>query len=147
MTFSEVREAYQLSTALGKDIFIGTDCFAILRKLYLRHVVSGSTHTFTPRQFIDDLKVVDRGGVGSKAIPKGLPSRGRGQRSYQEFYDEKYFIPDAAPPQRPPLNPHEEHGKLTKPSPVSSFVGSTLSVSSSKDGKEKKEKKRGLFRF
>jgi len=131
MTYSEVREAYQLSTALGKDIYIG------------------STHTFTPRQFIDDLKVVDRGGVGSRAIPKGLPSRGRGQRPYQEYYDEKYFTPDAPPPpQRPPLTPHDEHGKLTKPSPVSSFVGSTVSVSSSmKDGKEKKEKKRGLFRF
>jgi syntaxin-binding protein 1 len=130
MTYSEVREAYQLSTALGKDIYIG------------------STHTFTPRQFVDDLKVVDRGGVGSKAIPKGLPSRGRGQRPYQEYYDEKYFTPDAPPPppqQRPPIAPHDEHGKLMKPSPVSSFVGSTVSESSStKDGKKKK---RGLFGF
>jgi len=128
MTYSEVREAYQLSTALGKEIYIG------------------STHTFTPRQFIDDLKVVDRGGVGSKAIPKGLPSRGRGQRPYQEYYDEKYLTADAPPPQRPPPTPHveeQQHGKLTKPSPVSSFTGSV--TSSVKDGKEKKKK--GLFRF
>jgi syntaxin-binding protein 1 len=85
--------------------------------------------------------------VGSKGIPKGLPSRGRGQRPYQEYYDEKYFTADAPPQQRPPPTPHveeQQHGKLTKPSPVLSFTGSV--TSSVKDGKEKKKKK-GLFRF
>ncbi|KAI0306079.1 Sec1-like snare protein [Multifurca ochricompacta] len=81
MTYSEMREAYLLSSQLGKDIYIG------------------STHALTPRQFIDDLKVLDLSGTGSRAIPNGLRET-RGARSYQAFYDERYFTRDAPPPQQ-----------------------------------------------
>lgn len=146
MTFSEVREAYQLSTALGKDIYIG-----IFIPVYFRdfaNPTSGSTHTFTPRQFVDDLKVVDLGGVGSKALPNGLqPSRG-GKRPFQEFYDEKYFTRDAPPPQKPApsLPPPQDRSKLTRPSPAPSFAGSSHSVAgSATEGKEKEKKKKRFF--
>ncbi|KAI0291678.1 hypothetical protein BC826DRAFT_469163 [Russula brevipes] len=49
-TSSETREAYLMSNQLGKDVFIG------------------STRTSTPRQFVDDLKVLDLGDSGSRAI-------------------------------------------------------------------------------
>jgi len=132
MTYSEMREAYNLSKSLNKDIIVG------------------STHALTPAHFIDDLKVLDLGGVGSRAIPNGL-SEAKGQRPLQAFYDEKYFTKDAPPPQRaapePAPNARQELGRLHKPS-VPSFAGSTVSVNStaSKD-KEEKKKKRGLFHF
>ncbi|KAJ7903783.1 Sec1-like protein [Mycena olivaceomarginata] len=53
MTYSEIREAYQLSTSLTRDVYIG------------------SSHTITPREFISDLSVLELGGTGSKAIPNG----------------------------------------------------------------------------
>jgi len=132
MTYSEMREAYNLSKSLNKDIIVG------------------STHALTPAHFIDDLKVLDLGGVGSRAIPNGL-SEAKGQRPLQAFYDEKYFTKDAPPPQRAAPEPapkaRQELGRLHKPS-VPSFAGSTVSVNStaSKD-KEEKKKKRGLFHF
>ncbi|TFK39881.1 Sec1-like snare protein [Crucibulum laeve] len=129
MTYSEQREVYQLSNSLNREIYIG------------------STHTLTPRQFIDDLKVLDLGGVGSRAIPNGLRELTGGQRSYQEYYDEKYFTKDAAPPQKPPPNlsvPKDEK-KAIKLSPTNSFSGSVNSMTPST--KEEKKKKKGLFRF
>ncbi|EGN96657.1 hypothetical protein SERLA73DRAFT_93200 [Serpula lacrymans var. lacrymans S7.3] len=134
MTYSEIREAYQLSSSLAKDIYIG------------------SSHVTTPRQFVDDLKVLELGGVGSKAIPNGLPTTGA-HRSYQDYYDEKYFIREPPPPQRQvqtslPVSKEERGSKLFKASPSSSFAGSSLSVNSSGTEKEeKKKKKRGLFHF
>jgi len=125
MTFSEVREAYDLSSSLGKDIYIG------------------STHTFTPRQFIDDLKVLDLGGVGSKALPGGVEKAPGPFRSFQSYYDNKYFIQPPPPAPRPALNTlhssHDDRGKPSVPSPGPSFAGSTASTTSSKEGKKKKK--------
>lgn len=152
MTYSEVREVYQLSHSLGKDIYIGSIISELSRTSYLASFI-GSTHTVTPRHFIDDLKVLDLGGVGSRAIPNGVAEGRGGQRPFQEYYDDKYFTKDAPPPQRPPATslpvPREDrNGKSSGISPTSSFAGSFASLTpSAKDGKEKKEKKKGLFRF
>ncbi|KXN92397.1 Protein transport protein sec1 [Leucoagaricus sp. SymC.cos] len=131
MTYSEIREAYQLSASLGKDIFIG------------------STHTITPKQFVDDLKVLDLGGAGSKAIPNGLREAREGQRSYQEYFDSKYYLQDAPPPQprqqasNLSVPKQSSSHKITQPSPTQSF---SSFLSEAPQEKEKK-KKRGLFRF
>ncbi|KAJ7698949.1 Sec1-like snare protein [Mycena rosella] len=129
MTYSEIREAYQLSSSLNKDIYIG------------------STHTITPRQFINDLQVLELGGVGSKAIPNGL-REGRGGRSFQEFYDERYFTRDAPPPARPaPASlapPRQERRPAARTSPAESFASNTSMTPSAV---EEKKKKKGLFRF
>ncbi|KAF7770373.1 hypothetical protein Agabi119p4_6347 [Agaricus bisporus var. burnettii] len=136
MTYSEIREAYQLSTSLNKDIFIG------------------STHTITPKDFVDDLKVLDLNGVGSKAVPKGLREMRDGQRSYQEYFDEKYFIQDAPPPQPQVLSPPQSSSgflsvsrhtspKVNQPSPTQSFS----SILSDAAPEKEKKKKKGLFRF
>ncbi|KAH9951056.1 Sec1-like protein [Amylocystis lapponica] len=128
MTYSEMREAYLMSKSLNKDIIIG------------------STHTLTPRQFIDDLKVLDLGGVGSRAIPNGL-RESKGPRPLQAYYDERYFTKDAPPPAPAQAQPRQEHGRVNKPS-VPSFASSTVSVNStSVKEKEERKKKRGLFKF
>ncbi|KAF6761496.1 ras opposite [Ephemerocybe angulata] len=130
MTYSETREVYQLSTSLNKDIFIG------------------STHVTTPKGMVDDLKVLDLGGAGSKAIPNGLRDPKAGQRSWQAFYDEKYYTQDAAPPpprQAPPptSRPQQPH-RIIQPSPTNSYQSSGHSSGATE---EKKKKKRGLFGF
>ncbi|KAF9006050.1 Sec1-like snare protein [Cyathus striatus] len=129
MTYSEQREAYNLSTSLNKDIFIG------------------STHTFTPREFVDDLKVLDLGGTGSRAVPNGLRDMNGGQRSYQEFYDERYYTKDAPPPQKVQTGGGLSAPKSSAPklSPTNSTSGSIHSLTPS--AKEEKKKKKGFFRF
>ncbi|KAJ7638250.1 Sec1-like snare protein [Roridomyces roridus] len=130
MTYSEIREAYQLSTSLNRDIYIG------------------STHTLTPRQFINDLQVLELGGIGSKAIPNGL-KESRGGRSFQEFYDERYFTRDAPPPPRPAPAAasarQERRPAAPRMSPAASYSSNTSSVTPSVQ--EEKKKKKGLFRF
>jgi len=130
MTYSEIRECYQQSSA-SNEIFIG------------------STHTTTARQFIDDLKVLELGGTGSRAIPNGLREGRVEQRSYQEYYDEKYFTKDAPPPPKPSSPTTQpapsEQRKLFRVSPTNSFASSVNSTSATKE--EKKKKKGGLFRF
>ncbi|KAF5315993.1 hypothetical protein D9758_015075 [Tetrapyrgos nigripes] len=129
MTYSEIREMYQLSNSLNKDIYIG------------------STHTLTPRQFVDDLKVVSLGGVGSRAIPNGLRETGE-RRPFQQYYDAKYYTQDAPKPQPQRQAP----GKSSTPSPMlkapkltsTSSQNSTYSTASNT---EEKKKKKGLFRF
>ncbi|KAI5993317.1 Sec1-like protein [Pisolithus albus] len=139
MTYSEVREAYVLSASLNKDIYIG------------------STHTITPRQFFDDLKALELSGVGSRAVPNGIPST-QPHNSYQEYYDQKYFIPDPTPPPRTelhvPKDTHKASGKLSKvhSSSSSPYAASSTSVNSlgmmnGPDKEEKKKKKKGLFHF
>ncbi|KAF8552421.1 Sec1-like protein [Imleria badia] len=137
MTYSEIRECYALGGLLNKDIYIG------------------STHTITPRQFIDDLKVLELGGVGSRAVPNGV-STSAAHPSYQEYYDQKYFTPDPAPPQRPTLTvpvdsgSSARSGKLSKPSPSSPYATSSTSVNSTGTAvadNEKKKKKKGFFHF
>ncbi|KAJ7117604.1 Sec1-like snare protein [Mycena epipterygia] len=130
MTYSEIREAYQLSTSLNKDIYIG------------------STHTITPRQFINDLQVLELGGMGSKAIPNGM-KESRGGRSFQEFYDDRYFTRDAPPPARPApaaalAPPRQERRPAARTSPAESFASN---VSMTPSAQEEKKKKKGLFRF
>ncbi|EJF59045.1 Sec1-like protein [Dichomitus squalens LYAD-421 SS1] len=135
MTYSEMREAYLLSKSLNKEIIIG------------------STHALTPRQFVDDLKVLEMGGIGSKALPNGLVETTAPPRSAQEIYDQKYFTRDAPPPPRaaPAPTPKSGSGRLTRPSPAPSFGGSSASVNTnySNSGSigEEKKKKRGFLRF
>ncbi|KAI9464216.1 Sec1-like protein [Boletus coccyginus] len=137
VTYSEIRECYALGGPLNKDIYIG------------------STHTITPRQFIDDLKVLELGGVGSRAVPNGV-STSAAHQSYQEYYDQKYFTPDAVPPQRPALVVPKDSGsparsgKLSKTSPSSPYASSSISINSTGAtvaDNEKKKKKKGFFHF
>ena len=72
MTYSEMREAYLLSKSLNKDIYIGSLLFFSSPCGALIPLSIGSTHTLTPREFVDDLKVLELGGVGSRAAPNGL---------------------------------------------------------------------------
>ncbi|KAH6916053.1 ras opposite [Coprinopsis sp. MPI-PUGE-AT-0042] len=130
VTYSEMREAYQLSTSLNKDIIIG------------------STHTITPNQLVDDLKVLDLGGAGSKAIPNGLRDRKDGPRPFQDAYDEKYYTRDPPPPARAPPAPAASSRMRAaappiQPSPTNSYHGSSNSISQP----EEKKKKRGFFGF
>ncbi|KAF8493208.1 Sec1-like protein [Russula emetica] len=138
MTYSEMRDAYLLSSQLGKDIFIG------------------STHTLTPRQFVDDLKVLDLSGVGSRALPNGLREL-RAARPYQAFYDERYFTQDAPPPQQqrqthkaPPMGKSASARSIGRSGADLSLTSSNLSVNSSyapsstNGGKEKEKKRRFL---
>jgi syntaxin-binding protein 1 len=110
---------------------------------------AGSTHAITPRNFIDDLKVVEIAGVGSRAVPNGVSVAGA-HHSYQDYYDEKYFSPDPPAPQRPalPVPKDSKHSasKLAK-TPSSYSTSSASLVGSGTVEKEEKKKKRGLFRF
>ncbi|KAJ2914649.1 hypothetical protein MD484_g5748, partial [Candolleomyces efflorescens] len=131
MTYSEAREVYQLSSSLNKDIFIG------------------STHVTTPRGIVDDLKVLDLAGAGSKAIPNGLRDVKGGQRPWQAWYDEKYYTQDAAPPpprQQPSGGRPQVPSKIIQPSPTPSYQSQSNYSMPQHEVKEKK-KKRGLFGF
>ncbi|KAK2463590.1 hypothetical protein APHAL10511_004341 [Amanita phalloides] len=126
MTYSEIREAYLLSTVLNKDIYIG------------------STHITTPRQFVDDLKVLELSGVGSRDAPNGLREPREEERPLQEYYDEKYVCKDPpAPTVAPPVN--VSASKDSTKSSANPSVSSLYSVSGSTE--EKKKKKKGFFRF
>jgi syntaxin-binding protein 1 len=123
-----MREVYQLSDSLHKDIVIG------------------STHVVTPKGFVDDLKVLDLGGAGSKAIPNGLRDMKGDQKPPQQLYDEKYYLKDAPAPQRVPaktLAPRAVVAPPMQPSPTHSYQGSVTSMTPSV--KDDKKKKRGLF--
>lgn len=132
MTFSEVRECYQLSTSLNKDIFIG------------------STHNITPKQFVDDLKVVEIGGVGSRVVPNGV-REDRRQRPYQDFYDEKYYTKD--PPPKPASTSlavprdHKRPGKLSPTGSISSVTSIPNSLATTPIRDEKKKKKGNFLWF
>ena len=162
MTYSEMRDAYLLSSQLGKDIIIGAAAQLILliwktdHHHYLGGTVGciGSTHTLTPRQFIDDLKVLDLSGVGSRALPNGLREM-NAARPYQAFYDERYFTRDAPPPQQqqrpkaPPMGKSLSARSVGRLGADLSLTSSNLSVnsytpSSTNGGKEKEKKRRFL---
>jgi syntaxin-binding protein 1 len=171
MTYSEMREAYALSSQLGKDIFIGAVAQLILLILKAELLLLlfgewwswiGSTHTLTPRQFIDDLKVLDLSGVGSRALPNGLREM-PAARPYQAFYDERYFTRDAPPPQQqqkqqqqhqrpkaPPMGKSVSARSIGKSGADLSLTSSNLSANSSlgpsstNGGKEKEKKRRFL---
>jgi syntaxin-binding protein 1 len=132
-----------------------------LLKLIVRWWWIGSTHTLTPRQFVDDLKVLDLSGVGSRAAPNGLRELGA-TRPYQAFYDERYFTRDAPPPQQQPQSQSHRAPAMGKSVSAQSVgksgtdlsLRSTVSVNSSyttttnggsdKAGKEKEKKRRFL---
>jgi syntaxin-binding protein 1 len=99
----------------------------------------------TPKGFVEDLKALELGGVGSDSLPNGLRDP-REARSYQEYYDEKFFTRDAPRRPRPPLQPLAPPQGSRRPphspamlSPTPSG-GSAVSHSSAKDDKEKKKK-------
>jgi syntaxin-binding protein 1 len=170
MTYSEMRDAYLLSSQLGKDIIVGAVAH-LIRSLSKADIVFffrlggwwwwiGSTHTLTPRQFIDDLKVLDLSGVGSRALPNGLREM-PAARPYQAFYDERYFTRDAPPPQQqqpqqqqrlkaPPLGKSVSARSIGKSGADLSLTSSHVSVNSSytpsstNGGKEKEKKRRFL---
>lgn len=115
----------------------------------------------TPRGFVDDLKVLDLGGVGSRAVPNGLREL-RAARPYQAFYDERYFTRDAPPPQQqkpapkaPPMGKSFSARSLGRSGPEPSYTASSLSVNSSPssyapsptNGRDKKEKKKRFLAF
>jgi syntaxin-binding protein 1 len=153
MTYSEMREAYLLSKTLNKDIIIGL--FSLPPSLSSQshtcrtnRVSPGSSHAITPKTFIDDLKVLELNGVGSRAMPNG-PSEWRGPRSFQEFYDEIYYTRDAPPPQRAPApsSQREQPGRSAQPSPISSYASGGSSVSGAGAAEKEKKKKKGFLRF
>ncbi|GJJ13940.1 hypothetical protein Clacol_008197 [Clathrus columnatus] len=125
VTYSEMREVYQASTTLGRDILIG------------------STHLVFPESFIDDMRVLEIGGVGSRALPNGLKPGER--RSFQAYYDEKYYIKDP-PPQvlTPAPSLSSKSSKIIRPSPSPSPATSSASLPKEE---VKEKKKKGLFRF
>lgn len=114
-------------------------------------IATGSTHTVTPREFIEDLKVVEIGGVGSRVLPNGL-REGYSQRPFQEFYDEIYYTRDAPPPQRQPAQPasqlRAQPGRSAQPSPIPSYAsGNSASVGAGGAAEKEKKKKKGFLRF
>ncbi|KAI0738596.1 Sec1-like protein [Daedaleopsis nitida] len=134
MTYSEMREAYLLSKSLNKEVIIG------------------STHALTPTEFVRDLMVLELGGIGSKALPNGVPELSEPVRSLQEIYDQRFYSKDAPPRQRaaPAPSPQPSSGRLHRPSPAPSNAGSSVSVNSSNysnSGEGEKKKKRGFLRF
>ena len=99
---------------------------------------------------MDDLKVLDLAGAGSKAIPNGLRDVKGGQRPWQAWYDEKYYAQEAAPPPPRQAAPSggrpQVPGKVIQPSPTPSYQ-STSSYSMPQQEVKEEKKKRGLFGF
>lgn len=134
---------------------------ALLDGLYL-----GSTHILTPERFIDDLKALEIEGVGSAALPNGLPTGSSGAGEYQEYYDKRYFTPDApapapvAPPPKTnggnrPMNAYRDNGggygsanaRPAAPAPLSTSSLAPPPMQSGEVSAGKLKKKRGLFGF
>lgn len=106
----------------------------------------GSTHVVRPEAFINDMRVLELGGVGSVALPNGLHERRAETRPFQAYYDEKYYIKDP-PPQVVTPAPSISSKSLkvqSSHSPIPSPATSSISLPK-EDAKEKKKK--GLFRF
>lgn len=119
---------------------------------------TGSTHIVTPERFIDDLKVLEMEGVGSAAIPNGLPVSGAASGEYQDYYDKRYFTPDAPPapaPAPPPASGRIPNGSRTnannggglRPNPPQSSAAPSPTPSAASASSTKEKKKRGLFHF
>ena len=56
-------------------------------------------HMIMPEGFVDDMKVLDMEGVGSAALPNGIPNVS--PSDFQLYYNKWYFMPDATPPLLP----------------------------------------------
>lgn len=142
MTYSEMREVYSLSKSANKDIIIGEyPRSGDYSDLELK--IAGSTHTITPKHFMEDTKSLELGGVGSRALPNGLRS-GPSQRSFQEFYDEKYFTRDQAPP-KPQPQQQQPPGKGSNRKILTKHSVPPLLSSSSSNGNGTGEKKKKRF--
>ncbi|CEL61750.1 Protein transport protein sec1 OS=Schizosaccharomyces pombe (strain 972 / ATCC 24843) GN=sec1 PE=3 SV=1 [Rhizoctonia solani AG-1 IB] len=145
MTYSEMRTAYTMSALQNKEVFVG------------------STHPMNPARFISDLRAISMDGVGSAALPDGLPKPTDRQIPYQEYYDHRYFIKDAPPPPKPQPapaqmqthSPAHGHSQLQSarldPPRGPTHQASSSSLGSGGGGeklkKDKEKKKRGLFHF
>lgn len=116
--------------------------------MYPSRSPTGSTHSLYPEGFLDDMKVLELGGVGSRALPNGLREL-RDERPYQVYYDQKYYIKEApAPAPAPAAAPSSRANKLRPAaSPMPSPAGSAMSLGASSIDQHKEKKKKGLFRF
>jgi syntaxin-binding protein 1 len=93
---------------------------------------------------VDDLKVLELSGVGSRTIPNGLREAKDEERAPQEYYDQKYFTKDApTAPVAPRVNVAPP--KLDKKTASNPSVNSLNSMTPSM--KEDKKKKKGFFHF
>ncbi len=93
---------------------------------------------------MDDLKVLELAGVGSRDIPNGLRGAKEEERPLQEYYDEKYFCKEAPVALvAPPIKVSASKGSTNSstPPPDVNSLHSAASVD------EKKKKKKGFFRF
>lgn len=131
MTYSEMRAAYSLTEQLGRDVYIG------------------ATHTWYPEWFLDDLKSLEKGGLGSATLPKGIASTGPPEPIHpQLYYDQKYYTRDAPPPPPPPQQPaapapQQRPQQTLTPQPS---VQRT-SVASDNGAPKEKSRKRDWFKF
>ncbi len=127
MTYSEMRTAYRMSDSLHKDIYIGK---LVSGSFYPTNWQSaGSSHVYTPTAFVDDMKAIQRGGVGSKAIPEGLQDitiQGE-PRPFQTAYDAAYPIKDPPPPPRPSATSAQQSYQENRRSAASEVPVKTMS--------------------
>ncbi|KAH7097732.1 ras opposite [Auriculariales sp. MPI-PUGE-AT-0066] len=145
MTYSETRTAYTASEQLGRDVYIG------------------STHVWYPDWFIEDLKTLDKGGLGSATLPKGVASTGPPEAVHpQRYYDQKFWTKDAPPPPPPQPTPapapngslvagaQRPTQSLTPQPSAMSMAGSTRTSAASDAGSgggKEKHRKRDWFKF
>ncbi len=102
----------------------------------------------TPEQFLDDLKVIELRGIGSKAIPNGLREGDETPRSYQQYYDERYFTKDPPAKQLPSLAPQGKTDGTRVARPQPSPLSSSPSFQSGSTASSKvSEKKKKFFGF
>ncbi|WWC92625.1 uncharacterized protein L201_007584 [Kwoniella dendrophila CBS 6074] len=145
MTYSEMRCAYTVGQALGKDVYIG------------------STHVLTPEIFTQQMRALGRGGIGAnppggfQPHPQGpnRPHRSPGQpTSYQNILDFRHWTVPVGPPIIPPPQPPQQQllqqPKLQHQSSFASSLNGSMSNLSiggnGKDGKDgEKKKKKKLF--
>ncbi|KZV96352.1 Sec1-like snare protein [Exidia glandulosa HHB12029] len=135
MTYSEMRAAYTLTESLGRDIYIG------------------STHTWYPDWFIEDLKTLEKSGLGSATLPQGVANTGPPEPVHpQSYYDKKYFTRDAPPPPPPPAQSLAPAAAVQRPqqtlTPQPSTQRTSVASDSGSANKEKeKSRKRDWFKF
>lgn len=95
---------------------------------------------------MDDLKVLELGGVGSRSAPNGLRDREGPYASFQQYYDERYFTQNREmPPTRTTSAPAAEH--LSAPRLVPSFSSSSVRSTDSGGPNKLEKKKRGLGKW